>query len=682
MANMFNPFTDRQRPKTPAARPQPQQSQAPLGNPSSGVGLPTMQPAQPPPGAAPPPAGPLSMAPSDDGPRQGWTIDDMFMPTTYLGGRPGYVPAAQQQALATGQRGQQNLEAIGQSSIDTARGYGGAITDFGMRGSTDIANYGQQQGAGLIGQGNQFMMGGVNAANRNIYDADFGRAQGFQQAAAQQASNLAQLEAQAGPTGAQAQLQAGLNQAQMENLALARSGRGFGGSATAMQQALGQNASMGQQAVNQSAMLRAQEDAAARARMAQNLQAAAGIQSGLGSQSLQQQQLGGQLSLQEAAQNDALRMGLSNLGLQSQLGGAGLGMQGLAQGYGMGLGALGQAGQMELGGLGQAGQQYGMGTQLGFQGQGMAHDLARTQAQLQQGDAAQMAQIYGINSGVNVSNSNQALQLIGAGVSAVGAAGAAMSDRAAKTNIEPAKEEDLKVEIDRPTYVSDSPRNPLVDYGLSQAAPSTQAQWSSQGAISPQAMRNMQGGAPEQRPQQSSQFANAMGSAAQNFGGGLQGGGNPYVQQLLNTPNMAMSDRAAKTDIAELSRGEERALAQIDQAFAPRGSVPTASFPPVSEAQEAIAQAPGYSFNYRDPARHGEGRRVGIMAQDLERTPLGQQAVMMQPDGTRAVDVGQVAMMTAAAQHGDQERIDDLERELDMLRSRVSRGQSSERGTY
>jgi hypothetical protein len=67
-----------------------------------------------------------------------------------------------------------------------------------------------------------------------------------------------------GPSAAQGQLNQATN-ANMDNaLALARSGRGMGGSAAGLRQAMSQNAATQQQAVNQSAVLRAQETQAYR----------------------------------------------------------------------------------------------------------------------------------------------------------------------------------------------------------------------------------------------------------------------------------------------------------------------------------------------------------------------------------------------------------------------------------
>lgn len=103
------------------------------------------------------------------------------------------------------------------------------------------------------------------------------------------AYGLGSLENTRGPSGAQAQLMAGNNQAMAAQLALARSGRGLGGSAAAMGQAQGNIAELNATNANNSALLAAQEDAAWRQRMAANLGNAGQLQLAMGQQYAGQQ---------------------------------------------------------------------------------------------------------------------------------------------------------------------------------------------------------------------------------------------------------------------------------------------------------------------------------------------------------------------------------------------------------
>ncbi len=58
----------------------------------------------------------------------------------------------------------------------------------------------------------------------------------------------------------------------------------------------------------------------------------------------------------------------------------------------------------------------------------------------------------------------------------------------------------------------------------------------------------------------------------------------------------------------------------------------------------------GYKFKYKDPKKHGEGERVGVMSQDLEKSEIGSQLVHDTPEG-KVVDYGKAGphMMAALA---------------------------------
>jgi hypothetical protein len=95
----------------------------------------------------------------------------------------------------------------------------------------------------------------------------------------------------------------------------------------------------------------------------------------------------------------------------------------------------------------------------------------------------------------------------------------------------------------------------------------------------------------------------------------------------------ALSDMRAKTDVEDGSAGVRRMLHSLEPA----------------------------SYRYRDPARHGEGQHVGIMAQDLERTPEGQSMVVETPEG-KGIDGGKLAGALAAATADMNRRLEEIER--------------------
>lgn len=96
------------------------------------------------------------------------------------------------------------------------------------------------------------------------------------------------------------------------------------------------------------------------------------------------------------------------------------------------------------------------------------------------------------------------------------------------------------------------------------------------------------------------------------------GGGANIVGSLLNPK----SDRTAKTDIKR------------------------------ADLVELADDAPGYTFDYKDPA-DGPGHRVGVMAQDVKRSKLGKRLVMLGDDGELMLDgpgsVGAALAMSAQA---------------------------------
>lgn len=91
-----------------------------------------------------------------------------------------------------------------------------------------------------------------------------------------------------------------------------------------------------------------------------------------------------------------------------------------------------------------------------------------------------------------------------------------------------------------------------------------------------------------------------------------------------------MSDRNAKTDVRDAD----------------------------AEADTLLEGLKAYSYRYKD-ARHGKGRQLGVMAQDLEKAGLPQ-AVIATPAG-KAVDTGKLTGALAAAAARLHQRVAKLE---------------------
>lgn len=68
------------------------------------------------------------------------------------------------------------------------------------------------------------------------------------------------------------------------------------------------------------------------------------------------------------------------------------------------------------------------------------------------------------------------------------------------------------------------------------------------------------------------------------------------------------------------------------------------------------------TFEYKDPERFGEGRRLGVMAQDVERSEVGRAIVMETPDG-KMLDVTRLVVALTAS-------VAELNRRLERLESK------------
>jgi hypothetical protein len=101
----------------------------------------------------------------------------------------------------------------------------------------------------------------------------------------------------------------------------------------------------------------------------------------------------------------------------------------------------------------------------------------------------------------------------------------------------------------------------------------------------------------------------------------------------------AVSDRRAKTDIVDLLRSDEH-------------GDPLGAF---------LSRLHPYAYRYRDPA-DGEGPRVGVMAQDLERTPVGETMVTEDATGKKQIDTAAAVGVTLAALAKMRQEMDDMKR--------------------
>lgn len=91
-----------------------------------------------------------------------------------------------------------------------------------------------------------------------------------------------------------------------------------------------------------------------------------------------------------------------------------------------------------------------------------------------------------------------------------------------------------------------------------------------------------------------------------------------------------------------------------------------------NSATAAIDNAPAVSFEYK-PGAGPPGRRAGIMAQDLERTPAGK-AVVMDTPGGKMVDGAQAATLALAALNESRQREKAMEQRVAQLEAGTMTG--------
>jgi hypothetical protein len=100
--------------------------------------------------------------------------------------------------------------------------------------------------------------------------------------------------------------------------------------------------------------------------------------------------------------------------------------------------------------------------------------------------------------------------------------------------------------------------------------------------------------------------------------------------------------------------------------------VPTARFAD-TDATDTVRETSASSYLYKNPERHGEGRFVGPMAQELERTPAGKSLVSTQPDGTKAVDGGRAGLLALSAAGTQQRQQDDFAQRMAAADAKIAR---------
>lgn len=62
-----------------------------------------------------------------------------------------------------------------------------------------------------------------------------------------------------------------------------------------------------------------------------------------------------------------------------------------------------------------------------------------------------------------------------------------------------------------------------------------------------------------------------------------------------------------------------------------------------SKLDELLSELKSYKYKYKNPEKYGDGEQIGVMAQDLEKSDLGQEFVEENDEGVKTVDYGKMA---------------------------------------
>jgi hypothetical protein len=606
----------------------------------------------------------------------------------------------------TGNRQAAALAGAGGAAANIGQQAWGTLASTGGAGAANL--YAQADMAGSQAQGvrnRQDVTTNFGAANTALQGAT-GTATGTQQQlgatgtdmadrAYSNAARLAALEETQGPSAAQALLSQGSQRAINQQQSAAKSGRGLSGSAATADNAGRNIAGIQSDLANQSATLRATEDAAWRSRQAQNLGAAGNLQVGAGSAAGQMQAAGGQLAsqtqlaqgaqlgqqaqfgTQSAIQQQAIRdqsaiayqqqalaatqgaaqtaLAGQQAGSQAALAGAGVNVQGLAAGSQAAMAAAGQnlAAQQSVAQTGLAGQQIAVGAL----GQGVNANLQGQGLQLQGLTAAGSAAQQGTQMGIQATQTGEqqriaALQAGGAlglqgatagagiqqGAGELGLSGMTQGAGIYGTGAQVGTNASLAAQqgyLAAAGYGSGaiSQGAGLYNQGLDQY-------WNAQNTQHQIAATEMQGGiARNDMITRELAIINGASEAEaqarnQMIGYGLQAGA---------TVASAFSDIRAKEDISEVD--------------------PIALMATNEEANrsELGGQKP-YRYRYKDGLGQDRSPRIGIMADELERSPGGAQVVGRDPaTGLKTIDGQRGLSYALAANAGLDKRLRALE---------------------
>jgi hypothetical protein len=244
--------------------------------------------------------------------------------------------------------------------------------------------------------------------------------------------------------------------------------------------------------------------------------------------------------------------------------------------------------------------------------------------------------------------------MIGGGIAAGGALLAAFSDKRVKKDI---KKTDMKHyvtscagtktgitdttgfldEVDeplieeRPTIAQVKPLNVTPDVSALGVRQSKEA------IIAPKANADEPGIAVQKMTQakaddsSSSKVAKSAGGILSSFGSSLIGGSRENnAQKMADAANKKNSDNMMEFFNSMMEIPDNSPASYITSDKAAKNSEPVGDFMDAIQA---------YKYRYKNPEKHGAGERIGVMAQDMEKSALGDALIAKDENGVRHINM-------------------------------------------
>jgi hypothetical protein len=79
-----------------------------------------------------------------------------------------------------------------------------------------------------------------------------------------------------------------------------------------------------------------------------------------------------------------------------------------------------------------------------------------------------------------------------------------------------------------------------------------------------------------------------------------------------------------------------------------------------NEIDSFLSELTGYKYSYKRPERHGEGERLGVMAQDMEKSKVGKEAVFKDQDNVKNIDSSKAISAILASLGRLNEKVEDI----------------------